>query len=88
MIDLRKSIFQSDMNGNVTTVRQNLQISFINRLLSIIGEKSKYDNVSKTSAHYNLNWLKDNLNKNTGDLSSRQHKSYILFLINESLVSK
>ena len=88
MIDLSKSIFQSDMNGNVTTVRQNLQISFINRLLSIIGEKSKYDNVSKTSAHYNLNWLKDNLNINTGDLASRQHKSYILFLIEDSLVSR
>jgi len=85
MIDLRKSIFESDMNGNITTVRQNLQTSYVNRLLSIIGPKSFYDNISKTSAYYNLNWLKNNLNKNTGDLASRQHKDYLLYLINHSL---
>ena len=84
MIDLRNSIFQSDINSNVTSVRQNLQISYVNRLLSIVEAKSSYDNISKTSAYYNLNWLKNNLNKNTGDLSSRQHKSYIVFLINKA----
>ena len=85
MIDLRKSIFQSDMNGNITTVRQNLQLSYVNRLLSIIGPKSVYDNISKTSAHYNLNWLKDNLNAYTGNFSSKQHKNYLLYLIENSL---
>ena len=35
MIDLRKSIFQSDMYGDVSTVRQNLQLTYINRLLSM-----------------------------------------------------
>ena len=88
MIDLRKSIFENDMNSNVTTVRQNLQISYVNRLLSIVGPKSKYDNISKISVYYNLNWLKNNLNKNTGDLASRQHKSYILYLITSSLDQK
>ena len=85
MIDLRKSIFQSDMYGDVSTVRQNLQITYINRLLSIVGPKSRYDNISKTTAHYNLNWLKNNININTGDLASRQHKGYILHIINEEL---
>ena len=85
MIDLRKSIFQSDMYGDVSTVRQNLQITYINRLLSIVSPKSRYDNISKTTAHYNLNWLKNNINLNTGDLASRQHKGYILHIINEEL---
>ena len=85
MIDLRKSIFQSDMYGDVSTVRQNLQITYINRLLSIVGPKSRYDNISKTTAHYNLNWLKNNININTGDLASRQHKGYILHIINDEL---
>tara|TARA_B100001250_G_scaffold151958_1_gene130420 strand:- start:4751 stop:7243 length:2493 start_codon:yes stop_codon:yes gene_type:complete len=85
MIDLRKSIFQSDMNGNVTTVRQNLQISYVNKLLSIVAPKSKYDNISKSTAHYNLNWLSNNLNINTGDLASSQHKGYILHIINDVL---
>ena len=85
MIDLRNSIFKSDINSNVSSVRQNLQINYVNRLLSMIGEKSKYDNISKSSAYYNLDWLKSNLNINSGDLSSKQHKSYLLYLINNSL---
>ena len=85
MIDLRKSIFQSDMNDDVTTVRQNLQISYVNRLLSILAPKSYYDNISKSSAYYNLNWLKNNLNKNIGNLASRQHKDYLSYLITNSL---
>jgi hypothetical protein len=88
MIDLRKSIFQTDMHGDVITVRQNLQITYVNRLLSILGPKSRYDNISKTTAHYNLNWLRNNLNIKTGDLSSRQHKNYLLYIISNTLDTK
>tara|TARA_Y100000739_G_C20457225_1_gene395096 strand:+ start:30 stop:662 length:633 start_codon:yes stop_codon:yes gene_type:complete len=88
MIDLRKSIFQSDMNNDISTVRQNLQISYVNKLISILSQKSKYDNISKTAAYYNLNWLTNNIDSNTGDLSSRQHKDYLLYLINNRLEIK
>ena len=81
MIDLRNSIFESDMDKNVSTIRQNLQVSYVNRLLSIVNPKSSYDNLAKTSAFYNLNWLKSNLDTNIGNLQTRQHKDYILYLI-------
>ena len=81
MIDLRRSIFSSDMQKNISTVRQNIQISYLNRLLGVINPKSKYDNISKSSAYYNINWLKKNINLNIGDLSTRQHKEYLLYLI-------
>ena len=87
MIDLRNSIFQSDFNTNISSIRQNLQTNYVKRLLAILGDKSMYDNLSKSSIFYNLNWLKNNLNQNTGDLSSRQHKSYLLFLITDKLDS-
>ena len=87
MIDLRKSIFEKDFNINISTVRQNIQTTYVNRLLSIVKSKSSYDNHSKTSAYYNLNWLKENINKNTGDLQTRQHKTYLLYLI-ESIENK
>ena len=86
MIDLRKSIFDSDLNSNISTVRQNLQTTYVNRLLNII-KSSTYDSHSKTSAYYNLNWLKDNLDITTANLQSRQHKEYLLYLI-ESLDKK
>ena len=87
MIDLRKSIFEKDFNSNISTVRQNIQTTYVNRLLSIVKSKSSYDNHSKTSAYYNINWLKENINKNTGNLQTKQHKTYLLYLI-ESIENK
>ena len=81
MIDLRNSIFASDIDKNVSTIRQNIQVSYVNRLLSIVNPKSSYDNLAKTSAYYNLNWLKNNLDNKIGNLQTRQHKEYILYLI-------
>ena len=46
MIDLRNSMFKDDFNTNISTIRQNIQISYVNRLIGIISNKSKYDNVS------------------------------------------
>jgi hypothetical protein len=37
--------------------------------------------MTKSSAYYNISWLKSNLNTSTGDLQSKQHKEYLLFLI-------
>ena len=81
MIDLRNSIFSSDMNSNISSVRQNLQISYIKRLINIIKPTTRYDNISQSAAYYNINWLKKNINTRTGNLSSRQHKEYLLYLI-------
>ena len=86
MIDLRKSVFDSDLNSDISTVRQNLQTAYVNRLLNIM-KSSSFDSHSKTSAYYNLNWLKDNLKMSVGNLQTRQHKKYLLYLI-ESLDKK
>ena len=80
MIDLRKSVFDSDLNSDISTVRQNLQTAYVNRLLNIM-KSSSFDSHSKTSAYYNLNWLKDNLKMSVGNLQTRQHKKYLLYLI-------
>lgn len=88
MIDLRNSIFASDIDKNVSTIRQNIQVSYVNRLLSIVNSKSSYDNLAKTSAFYNLNWLKDNLDNKIGNLQTRQHKDYILYLIDSLEANK
>jgi hypothetical protein len=87
MIDLRNSIFQDDINTNISITRQNLQLNYIHKLLNIIDPKSKFDNISKSSAYYNMNWIKSNLDINSGDLSTKQHKQYLVFLI-ESIQEK
>ena len=50
MIDLRNSIFKSDLNTNVSSIRQYLQISYVLRLIDIIDNKSKYDLISRSKA--------------------------------------
>ena len=85
MIDLRNSIFESDFNTDVSTIRQNLQTAYVNRLLKIVDTNSKYDNMSKSSAYFNISWLNSNLNTNTGDLQSKQHNEYLLFLLDSFL---
>jgi hypothetical protein len=85
MIDLRNSIFESDFNTDVSTIRQNLQTAYVNRLLKIVDTKSRYDNMSKSSAYFNISWLNSNLNTNTGDLQSKQHNEYLLFLLDSFL---
>jgi len=37
--------------------------------------------MTKSSAYYNISWLKSNLNTSIGDLQSKQHREYLLFLI-------
>ena len=37
--------------------------------------------MTKSSAYFNISWLKTNLNTSTGDLQTKQHKEYLLFLI-------
>ena len=85
MIDLRKSIFKSDMSSDISTLSQNLQISYVNRLIDIVNAKSNFDNFSKSSAYYNLDWLSKIINPISGNITSRQHNNYILFLINSNL---
>ena len=81
MIDLRNAIFKDDLNGNITITRQNLQITYLKKLINIISVKTNYDNMSKSSAYYHIMWIKKNLNPNNGNLSTKQHKQYLLFLI-------
>ena len=81
MIDLRNSIFEKDLNSNISTIRQNLQTTYVNRLLKVLDSKSRFDNITKNSVYYNLNWLKTNLNLQIGDLQTKQHKQYLLYLI-------
>ncbi len=85
MIDLRNSIFKSDLNTNVSSIRQYLQISYVLRLIDIIDSKSKYDLISRSKAHYNLVWLKDNLKNKRGNSSTQQHREYIINIINKAV---
>lgn len=86
--DLTKAIFDEDMNGNVNSFRQVLQINYVERLISIAGHKtaSKHDEISRARATAQLLDLQKKLKAAAaGDKDTRDHRTYLLTLIDNGL---
>lgn len=88
MNDLTKSIFDADINKNVNSFRQNLQIEYVNSLQDMVsGPGSKrYNNLARSAALYNLNYIKGKVGAaSTGDLATKAHKEHIKILIENTI---
>ncbi|MBS9522513.1 zinc-dependent metalloprotease [Litoribacter alkaliphilus] len=87
MNDLTKSVFDADMNKNVNTFRQNLQLEYVNSLKSMVSSDSngKYNNMAKSAALYNLNYIKGRVSNGAGDLATKAHKDHLKVLIDNTL---
>ena len=85
MTDLNKSIF-SEIDGNIDSFRQNLQIVYTKRLVDIISvDKGKrYKNHAKSLALLNLNEIMESINS-SGNISSRAHKMHLKSIIEKAL---
>ena len=85
MTDLYKSIF-SEIDGNIDSFRQNLQIVYTKRLVDIISsDKGKrYKNHAKSLALLNLNEIMESINSD-GNISSRAHKMHLKSIIEKAL---
>lgn len=84
--DLTSAIFDADKKGNVTTVRQNLQIMYVKRLIGISGlkGKSRYDSLSNSAAIYQLQQIDKNYTSSRGNASTKAHRNYIDWLIKDA----
>ena len=76
MPELTDAIFEADLRTSVNTIRQQLQLSYVQQLMKFFDEKSKHNEWSKTMAHHELNrilkLMKDNAGR--GDALSRAHR--------------
>jgi uncharacterized protein DUF4953/uncharacterized protein DUF5117 len=89
--DLTEAIFGDDLQRNVNTYRQNLQLEYVNRLLAMVsGEgKAKFDYPSQSVALYNLRKIENTLTGNRGiDAETRAHRANILYTIKRGLDTK
>ena len=86
MTDLTNGIFEADKKGNVETVRQNLQVEYVKRLISASGlkGKSRYDNLTISAAIYQLQQIQDEYVTSRGNLSTKAHRNYIDWLIKDA----
>jgi hypothetical protein len=87
MNDLTKAIFDADINGNVNSFRQNLQMEYVNTLKGMVSgnTSNRYNHLAKSAALYNLNYIKGKANNAGGNLSSKAHKDHLKLLIDNTL---
>ena len=85
MTDINNSIF-SDIDGNIDSFRQNLQIVYTKRLIDIVSsDKGKsYKNHAKSLALLNLNEIINSISSK-GNISSRAHKMHLKSIIEKAL---
>ena len=89
MFDLTQAIFETDMKGDVNTIRQNLQIEYTRRLISMLDEKNKFDNVSQGVALSELKRIQKLEESNSvGNALTKAHRAHVIQLINDALSAK
>lgn len=86
MRDLNNSIFKTDINTNINSFRQNLQLEYTNTLIKILTGKqsNSFTNNSKSMALYNLKAIKT-MAYPSGNISTRAHKQHLRVLIDNAL---
>lgn len=87
MTDLTNSIFKADISGNVSSIRQNLQITYTEMLVDILIGKSKdkYNNTAQSHALYFLKEIQKMSSTAAGDISTKAHKSHLKTIIDNAI---
>ena len=88
MTDLNSAIFDADIkNNNINTFRQNLQATYVSRLIEMVLEQILEDIKipAKSMAIYNLEKLSKKLKSKNGNLSTLAHKNHLKKLIDSAL---
>ncbi len=83
--ELTIAVFDADARSNVNTFRQNLQVDYVKRLISIT-ENDVYDHVAKSAVLYNLQNVRT-VNESRGNVNAetRAHAAHIRQLIDKAL---
>ena len=90
LTDLTDAIFAADLNQNVNTFRQNLQVEYVQRLLKIAqpADGNKYDHVAQGVALDRLRWVEQQVaRKRGGDIETTAHREHVHYLIQHALDS-
>jgi hypothetical protein len=87
MNDLKRAIVEEDIKTNVNSFRQNLQLTYVKRLIEMVAgsSSSRFKPMAKSMALQNLNALHKDLKSPKGNLSSIAHKNHLKLLIKNAL---
>ena len=86
--DLTNAMFQADRRTSVNSMRKNLQVEYVERLIQILDDKNKgkYMHVVRGAIHQQLNKI-EALNKSAAspDEGTKAHRAFIVHTITESM---
>ena len=84
--DLSTAIFDADKGGDVNTLRQTLQVAYVNKLSGLMAPEAGVDTVARGAAYAQLEdtleWLRK---KRRGNEETRAHTAYLVYLIEKGL---
>jgi hypothetical protein len=87
-VDLTEAVFADDLASRVNTFRQNLQLEYVQRLLSIVqpSAENRYDNVAKTMALDRLRWIDAEFaRRRSSDAETAAHRQHVRYRIERGL---
>ena len=82
--DLTNSVFEEDLNLEVSYIRRNLQTNYVRRLLNILAA-DYYDEITTATAYDSLRKIEKMMKKNSRDPGTKAHRSLILWIIDSGL---
>jgi hypothetical protein len=82
--DLTASIFEEDINFQVNSMRKNLQITYVRRLINILAQDF-YDEITTAAAYDSLRKIEKMMKKNSRDPGTKIHRNTILWIIDSAL---
>ena len=83
--DATDGIFKGDLKGSVSPARQNLQITYVEGLISGLA-KGSHNNISKSAMLYELKQIQKMMKSNKGkQLETKAHREHVAYLIEKAL---
>ncbi len=84
MVDLTASIFEGEENNEVSSLRRNLQVSYVRRLIDVMSQ-DYYDELSTAAVYSSLRTIQKLSKKSSSHLPTRSHRKYISWIIQSAL---
>ncbi len=82
--DLTEAIFLEDMNSEVSSIRRNLQTSYVRRLIDILAA-DYYDEFATAAAYNSLRDIEKLVKKSSSHGPTKAHRKLILWIIDSGL---
>ena len=84
MEDLTKAVFSGDPRNQVSTIRRNLQVNYVRRLIEIMSQ-DYYDELATSAVYNSLRDIQKISRKSSSHPPTKSHRKYLNWIISSAL---